>query len=417
MAAIRLERVTKVYPDGTAAIREIDLEVPDGRFMVLVGPSGCGKTTLLRLVAGLEEITGGIVRIGDEEVNDYPPRDRDVAMVFQNYALYPHMTVYENMGFGLKLRATPKEEIDRRVRAAATMLGLTDELDRRPHVLSGGQRQRVAMGRAIVRQPKAFLMDEPLSDLDAKLRLQMRVEIATLQRSLGTTTLYVTHDQNEAVTLGDLVAVMRMGVIQQVGSPQELYQDPANLFVAGFIGAPAMNLLNATLRYDRGALEVDLGGDRLTVDEGLLYDRPALWRYANHEVIAGIRPEDMEDAVLLVDPPADRVLRVGVDRRELLGREAHLYFTLDTPPAVTQERLLDAAVLDVTAAWDLQAQQTGRRTRCMARISADSPAAEGGRASLFVDTRNLYFFDPDTGRAITDDSRPIRPPSVIELQG
>jgi len=297
------------------------------------------------------------------------------------------------------------------------MLGLIDELDRRPHVLSGGQRQRVAMGRAIVREPKAFLMDEPLSDLDAKLRLQMRVEIATLQRSLGTTTLYVTHDQNEAVTLGDLVAVMRMGVIQQVGSPQELYQDPANLFVAGFIGAPAMNLLNATLRYDRGVLQVDLGGDRLTVDEALLYDRPALWRYANHEVIAGIRPEDMEDAVLLVDPPADRVLRVGVDRRELLGREAHLYFTVDTPPAVTQERLLDAAVLDVTAAWDLQAQQTGRRTRCLARISADSPAAEGDRVRLFVDTRNLYFFDPDTGRAITDDSRPIRPPSVIGLQG
>jgi multiple sugar transport system ATP-binding protein len=417
MAAITLDRVTKVYPDGTVAIRDVDLQIPDGCFMVLVGPSGCGKTTLLRMVAGLEDSTSGAIMIGDEDVSDLPPRDRDVAMVFQNYALYPHMTVYENMAFGLKLRALPREEIDRRVRAAARTLGLADELERRPHVLSGGQRQRVAMGRAIVRKPKAFLMDEPLSDLDAKLRLQMRVEIATLQRSLGVTTLYVTHDQNEAVTLGDLVAVIRLGVVQQVGAPQELYQDPANLFVAGFIGSPTMNLVHATLRYDQGSLQLDLGGDRLGVDEALLYDRPALWRYANHEVIAGIRPEDMEDARLLVEPPPDRVLPVTIDRREVLGREAHLYFTVASPPAVTEDRLVDAAKIDVTAAWDLQAQQTGRRARCMARISADSPATEGELVRLFVDTRNLYFFDPDTGRAIQDDSRPLRPPSVIELQG
>ncbi len=296
MAEITLDDVSKVYADGTKAVSSFDLGIQDGELMVLVGPSGCGKTTALRMVAGLEEISGGTIRIGERVVNDVPSRDRDIAMVFQNYALYPHMSVYENMAFGLKLRKLPKQQIDERVRRAADILGLEDFLRRKPRALSGGQRQRVAMGRAIVREPQAFLMDEPLSNLDAKLRVQMRSEIAKIQHDLKVTTIYVTHDQTEAMTMGDRVAVMKKGELQQVEAPQTLYDKPLNLFVAGFIGSPAMNLVAARLSGSDGSLFAEFGGFRLRVGEEGQKARPELERFDGKEVILGIRPEDMEDA-------------------------------------------------------------------------------------------------------------------------
>src|SRR5437763_3893633 len=298
MAEITLSDVAKVYPDGTRAVSDLDLGIGDGEFMVLVGPSGCGKTTALRMVAGLEEISEGTIRIADRVVNGLPARDRDIAMVFQNYALYPHMTVYENMAFGLKLRKVSKDEIDRRVRDAARILGLQEFLGRKPRALSGGQRQRVAMGRAIVREPQGFLMDEPLSNLDAKLRVQMRAEIARIQRDLKVTTIYVTHDQVEAMTMGDRVAVMRKGVLQQVEAPQVLYEHPENLFVAGFIGSPAMNIVEAQLSRANGTLVAEFGGYHLRVDEQSAARRPALSKFEGKSVVLGIRPEDMEDAAL-----------------------------------------------------------------------------------------------------------------------
>ncbi|NUP34360.1 MAG: ATP-binding cassette domain-containing protein, partial [Streptomycetaceae bacterium] len=294
MADVVLDGVGKVYPDGTRAVEGLDLSVAHGEFLVLVGPSGCGKTTALRMVAGLEDISEGTVRIGERVVNRVPSRDRDVAMVFQSYALYPHLNVRDNIGFGLKLRKLPKPEIDKRVREAARTLGLEEHLGRKPRQLSGGQRQRVAMGRAIVREPQAFLMDEPLSNLDAKLRVQMRAQIARLTRELGVTTLYVTHDQVEAMTLGDRVAVMRKGVLQQVAPPQELYDRPVNLFVAGFIGSPAMNVVTGELEEESGELRVRLGSQRLTVPAQVLVDRPALRGYAGRRIIVGIRPEDLD---------------------------------------------------------------------------------------------------------------------------
>src|SRR5215217_2690903 len=295
MAEVSFDRVSKVYPDGYRAVSDVNLEIRDGEFMVLVGPSGCGKTTALRMVAGLEDISEGQLRIGERVVNHVPSRDRDIAMVFQSYALYPHLSVYENIAFGLKLKKTPKDEVDRRVKEAALLLGLQDHLKRKPKALSGGQRQRVAMGRAIVRQPQAFLMDEPLSNLDAKLRVQMRAEIARLQSDLGVTTIYVTHDQTEAMTMGDRVAVMRKGELQQVDDPQVLYDHPVNLFVGGFIGSPAMNLLQARLVRRDGDLVAHFGDQQLVVDPGLVARRPALAAYDGRDVILGIRPEDLED--------------------------------------------------------------------------------------------------------------------------
>src|SRR5213082_884462 len=310
MAGVSFEHVTKTYADGTTAVNSLDLGVDDGEFMVLVGPSGCGKTTALRMVAGLEDISRGVLKIGERVVNHVPSRDRDIAMVFQSYALYPHLSVYDNIAFGLKIKKLPKDEIEKRVENAARILQIEEFLKRKPRALSGGQRQRVAMGRAIVREPAAFLMDEPLSNLDAKLLVQMRAEIHQLQRRLGVTTIYVTHDQVEAMTMGDRVAVMNAGHLQQVDTPQVLYDQPVNEFVAGFIGSPSINLVESQLARSNGQLEVTLGEHKLTVDDQLVRNRSALGDYIGKEVILGIRPEDFEDASIESDAPADRRIKV-----------------------------------------------------------------------------------------------------------
>ncbi len=394
MAGISLEGVAKTYPDGTEAVSSLDLDIPDGRLMVLVGPSGCGKTTILMMVAGLEEATEGTIRIGDRAVNDVPPMDRDIAMIFQNYALYPHMSVYKNMAFGLRMRKVPRGEIEERVRDAARVLGLPDELlGKKPKNLSGGQRQRVAMGRAIVRQPAAFLMDEPLSNLDAALRVEMRAEISRLQRDLGVTTIYVTHDQTEAMTLGDLVACFREGELQQVGAPQDLYDQPVNLFVAAFMGSPAMNLSEAGLERDGdGRVFVELAGHRLRVADELLAAQPAIEAYVGSRVIVGIRPEDMDDPGMGVDGvPADRRLPITVELREAMGAETHLHCDLPgwAPPSVS---------LGVPSqAVGGSADGDGKRPQLVARVSARSRAREGDLVELSVDTSALHFFDPASG--------------------
>src|ERR671937_2711319 len=337
MADVIFDKVEKVYDNDVVAVHDLTLEIGDGEFVVLVGPSGCGKTTALRMVAGLEDITDGKVTIGGRVVNDLTPKERDIAMVFQNYALYPHLSVADNIAFGLRLRRTPKNVVDERVEWAGKLLGLTPYLHRRPKELSGGQRQRVAMGRAIVRQPQVFLMDEPLSNLDAKLRVQMRAQIAALQKDLGVTTIYVTHDQVEAMTMGDRVAVMRKGELQQVADPQTLYDQPVNLFVGGFIGSPAMNMIEATLERTDGKLVAVAGDQRLVLDEELLAKRPALERYEGRKVILGIRPEELEDAALAKDIPADRRLRGVVRLREALGSEIMVHFTIEARAAVTED--------------------------------------------------------------------------------
>jgi multiple sugar transport system ATP-binding protein len=402
MAEIVLDGVRKVFPDGTEAVHEFDLEMPDGAFVVLVGPSGCGKTTVLRMVAGLEDVSDGEIRIGGDLVNGVGPRDRDLAMVFQNYALYPHMSVYDNMAFGLKLRGAEKDEIDRRVQEAARMLGLSELLKRKPAQLSGGQRQRVAMGRAIVREPRAFLMDEPLSNLDAKLRVQMRTEISRIQQELGVTTVYVTHDQTEAMTMGDLVAVMRKGVLQQVDGPQALYARPRNLFVAGFIGSPAMNLVTAKLTKDNGTMRAEFAGTSVTVDEETMGKRRGLEGYAGREVILGIRPEDLEDASVAADAPDDRRLKVRADVREDMGAEAYIHFTVDSPPVVTED--VKELASDV-GEEDLREQAEEGKTRFIARVSGRAEAKEGEQVELVVDTRGLHFFDPETGDGIYGGGR------------
>jgi multiple sugar transport system ATP-binding protein len=400
MAAITFEEVSKVYPDGTRAVSSVDLEIPDGSFMVLVGPSGCGKTTLLRMLAGLEGISGGTIRVGGRVVNNVPPKERDIAMVFQNYALYPHMSVFDNMAFALKLRRIPKPSVRERVNGAADTLGLAEQLRKKPGLLSGGQRQRVAMGRAIVREPQAFLMDEPLSNLDAKLRVQMRAEIARLQRDLGVTTVYVTHDQIEAMTLGDRVAVLRQGVLQQVDSPQELFEQPRNLFVAGFIGSPAMNLVEAELERGDGSAVVAFGSHRLSVPDEVFRLRPGLVRYLGRQVVLGIRPDDFEDASLVHDAPAGAHLSVEVDLRETLGREAYLHFTIDAPPVLTEDVRELAADTDQAVVEALEREASARATRFVALVSAKTPAREGGRVELAIDTSLLHFFDRETGESI-----------------
>jgi multiple sugar transport system ATP-binding protein len=405
MAVVAFDAVSKIYPDGTRAVSSMDLEVGDQEFVVLVGPSGCGKTTALRMVAGLEEISEGRLRIGDRVVNDVPPRERDIAMVFQSYALYPHLSVYENIAFGLRLKKVPKDEIDRRVRQAAKVLDLEPWLKRKPRNLSGGQRQRVAMGRAIVREPAAFLMDEPLSNLDAKLRVAMRAEIARLQSDLGVTTIYVTHDQVEAMTMGDRVAVMRRGVLQQVAPPQELYDRPVNVFVGGFIGSPAMNLLQGRLEDANGSEPLlRLGEQSLALERELLDARPALSAWIGHELIAGIRPEDLHDAALAGAAPGDRRLRLHVQLREALGSEVIVHARVDAPPAQTEQIEELTEDLGVRTLDGGSSGEQASETTVVARLSPHSIMREGETAEVVVDTRQLHFFDPETGLGIYDEN-------------
>src|ERR1700677_3216008 len=396
MAQIILDQVEKVYAGGVKAIDNLSLEVKDGEFMVLVGPSGCGKSTALRSIAGLEEITAGTISIGDRARNDLPPKDRDIAMVFQNYALYPHMTVEQNLAFGLQLRRTPKAEIQRRVNDAAQMLGLDQYLKRKPAALSGGQRQRVAMGRAIVREPQAFLMDEPLSNLDAKLRVSMRAALNQLHERLGITTVYVTHDQVEAMTLGDRVCVMRDGRIQQVDSPQRLFESPVNLFVAGFIGSPAMNFARASLeRGDSGATAA-FAGYRLPVPASVFDAKPGLDGYIVRAVILGIRPSAFEDTAHGDASWARFPVTVGVT--EELGTEIHAIFTIDAPPV---EHASIASASDGSSEGDeTVTAPAGGKTRWTARVSARSAVRSGQPLELAIDTSRLHFFDPASGESI-----------------
>jgi multiple sugar transport system ATP-binding protein len=390
MAEIVLDNISKRFADGYEAVKDMNLEIADGEFVILVGPSGCGKSTALRMIAGLEDITEGEMRIGDQVVNQQAPKDRDIAMVFQNYALYPHMTVRDNMAFPLKLAKVPQEEIDSKVTEAARILDLEPHLDRKPANLSGGQRQRVAMGRAIVRDPKAFLMDEPLSNLDAKLRVQMRTEVSRIQQQLGTTTVYVTHDQTEAMTLGDRVAVMRAGVLQQVGSPGDLYSDPANLFVAGFIGSPAMNFMPARVQGDSVKLpigDVPLSGEvrqRLgSAGEG-------------RQVVAGIRPESFEDASLVGDA-RDRgtTFRAKIEVVESMGSELYVYFDIESE-GIDSDQLAELA--EDAGASEVPGGGTGQ---VVARLDPASQAKEGEEAELWVDATKLHLFDPQSGESLT----------------
>jgi multiple sugar transport system ATP-binding protein len=398
MAKITFEQVAKVYPDGTEAVSDLDLAIEDGEFMVLVGPSGCGKSTALKMVAGLEGVSRGEIAIGDRLVNDLPPKDRDVAMVFQDYALYPHMTVHENMAFALKIRNKSKAEIGQRVGEAARILGIQELLDRRPKALSGGQRQRVAMGRAIVREPRAFLMDEPLSNLDAKLRVQMRAEIRRIQTELGTTTIFVTHDQTEAMTMGDRVAVMRRGVLQQVDAPQALYDRPANLFVAGFIGSPAMNMVEATIDRADGRIVASFGSSSLDLDRGFVERHPELDGYDGRKVVLGIRPENLEHERATDGNTDGRRINAKIELREALGAEALLHFSLDAPPVMTDDTRELVEAQEDTEVLDEVIEQ--RVSTFVARTDPKVAVRLGETVPLVVDTTELHVFDPEDGRAI-----------------
>ncbi|MEE8406453.1 MAG: sn-glycerol-3-phosphate ABC transporter ATP-binding protein UgpC [Acidimicrobiia bacterium] len=407
MAQITFDSVGKIYPDGTRAVGDLDLTIRDSEFLVLVGPSGCGKTTALRMIAGLEEITEGTISIGDRVVNDLQPKDRDIAMVFQNYALYPHMSVRDNMAFGLKMQKLKKSEITRRVAEAAEILEITEFLDRKPKALSGGQRQRVAMGRAIVREPAAFLMDEPLSNLDAKLRVQMRAELERLSLRLETTTVYVTHDQVEAMTLGDRVAVLRPVSaarpynLQQVGPPTELFDAPVNLFVAGFIGSPAMNLLYATLESRDQEVWVKAGDYEIKVDKRALDLHPGIESRMNEELVVGIRPHSME-AAAVAGPDDERTMRVDVEATEILGAETFVHFSSKRPPVVTPD------IVELLADTGQSVSSLGQTSKFIARVSPDARVKRGESVDLIVDTAKLHFFDAETGDRI-GAKQPVSP--------
>ena len=391
MGAINITDVGKIYPNGTRALENVNIEIHDGEFVVLVGPSGCGKTTLLRMVAGLEDITEGEISIADKVVNEVAPKDRDIAMVFQNYALYPHMSVYDNMAFSLKLRKLPKDEIDAKVKEAAKTLEIDELLDRKPKALSGGQRQRVAMGRASVRSPQAFLMDEPLSNLDAKLRVQMRAELGELHSQLETTTLYVTHDQVEAMTMGDRVAVIRKGVLQQIDTPREIYLYPKNIFVAGFIGSPAMNFVYATIDVSEKETKLTFGDSNIVSS-----DAPkSLSDFNGKEIVLGIRPEAFEDSVYANDKEFTEQININVSLLEQLGSDTYIHFYKDIPPVQTK------AIEEILADEGEDISALGTETKFIARINPNATIEEGQNINLAIDPSKLHYFDPETGLAIT----------------
>ena len=406
MASVSFRAVEKVYRDGTHALHSLDLDIDDGEFMILVGPSGCGKTTALRLVAGLEELSAGGIEIGGQEVSHLEPRRRDIAMVFQNYALYPHMSVFENIAFGLKMRGTSKDERRERVERIARILGLSELLDRKPGVLSGGQRQRVAMGRAIVRDPKAFLMDEPLSNLDAKLRAQMRAEIARIQRELKTTTIYVTHDQIEAMTMGTRVAVMRKGRLQQVAAPQDLYERPTNLFVASFIGSPSMNLIEGTIQNDDGQLSCRIGDEAIAVTADAERRHPGLAGYVGRTVAVGIRPDDIGKP----SASPDKITAV-VEATELLGSTRLVYARAQGRPVLTEELKEIAADIDASTVQTLELEAGDESTLLIATFDARTSVAVGEVVALTVDSHAVHFFDLETADVIGAAATPVLAPA------
>ena len=391
MGAIDIKSAGKIYPNGTRALEDVNITINDGEFVVLVGPSGCGKTTLLRMVAGLEDITEGEISIGDKTVNDVAPKDRDIAMVFQNYALYPHMSVFDNMAFSLKLRKLPKDEIDQKVKDAAKTLEISELLDRKPKALSGGQRQRVAMGRAIVRNPQAFLMDEPLSNLDAKLRVQMRAELGQLHTQLQTTTLYVTHDQVEAMTMGDRVAVIRKGELQQIDTPREIYLNPRNIFVAGFIGSPSMNFVYANVGVNKNSIKLNFGNDHIDYKGDKLEKLKA---FENKEIVKGIRPEAFEDGNYANTSEYSESIKVSVSLLEQLGSDSYIHFYKDIKPVQTE------AIEEILADEGEDISVLGDNTKFIARINPNSTVVEGEEIELKIDPSKLHFFDPETGDAL-----------------
>ena len=403
MAEVTMEDVTKIYGEDVVAVRKMNLDIPDGEFVVFVGPSGCGKSTALRMIAGLEDISSGKVFIGDNVVNDLPPRERDIAMVFQNYALYPHMNVRENMGFALKLRKMDKSEINRRVEEAARILSIERFLDRKPKALSGGQRQRVALGRAIVREPKAFLMDEPLSNLDAKLRVQMRTEIAKLHNRIGVTTIYVTHDQTEAMTMADRIVVLKDGIVQQVDHPQQMYDHPNNVFVAGFIGSPAMNFIRAHLERSDGGYEADFGNTRIQLTRESVREHQDIGKYVGKEVILGVRPEHMEDAKLTEITQESDCVTVTPEVIESMGSEKYVYFTLPKELQVhpeSIEAMTGEVNRDATGDTGDTASAEDFGDLMVARISPESQVREGEQIRFAVEADKIHIFDPETEQAI-----------------
>jgi len=391
MGAIKITSVGKIYPNGTRALEDVNIEINDGEFVVLVGPSGCGKTTLLRMVAGLEDITEGEIFIGDKVVNEVAPKDRDIAMVFQNYALYPHMSVYDNMAFSLKLRKLSKEEIDIKVKEAAKTLEISELLERKPKALSGGQRQRVAMGRAIVRNPEAFLMDEPLSNLDAKLRVQMRAELGQLHTQLETTTLYVTHDQVEAMTMGDRVAVIRKGELQQIDTPREIYLYPRNIFVAGFIGSPSMNFVYADVKISGDKAELSFAGEKIICND---VSAKKLQKMDGEQIVLGIRPEAFEDSMYATDGEYTDSINIKVTLLEQLGSDSYIHFYKDIKPVQTE------AIEEILADEGEDISMLGNETKFIARINPNSTVQEGQEIELSIDSSKLHFFDPATGNAL-----------------